>query len=83
MNAAQPDGKSRRGGSREGSGRRQQWYKLPPEASDMLDELRYLRAMANEEWGEPPSRDAMLELALTAYHRAVRAERRRGAARSW
>jgi hypothetical protein len=82
MNAAEPQKNRRRGGKREGSGRRQQWYKLPPEASDVLDELRYLRAMASEEWGEPVSRDAMLQIALTAYHRALRSERVRGTMRS-
>jgi len=82
MSVVKPDGKGRRGGSREGSGRRQQWYRLPPEASDVLDELRYLRAMGGEEWGEPLSRDAMLEVALAAYYRAARSGQRRGATKS-
>jgi hypothetical protein len=76
MGTAMPGGKGRRGGSREGSGRRQQWYRLTPEACDMLDELRFLRAMNDQGWGEALSREAMLELALTAYHRAARSQRR-------
>jgi hypothetical protein len=46
----------------------------------MLDELRYLRAMEHEPWGQLLSREAILEVAVTAYHHAMRSERRRSAA---
>jgi len=76
MGVVKQDETGRRGGSREGSGRRQQWYKLPPEAADMLDELRYLQAIEEAEWGDAASREALLQVALTAYHQAVRRLRR-------